>query len=294
MKKIARFLFDTWYGALAACAVSAAALLAAWTVVMEGAASGTRFGFWESGCAVALLAAVFLGLSLLALAAAFVRSLWKRAWGRAAAQLLLGLAGAAVFTFVGIVAAFAMEGVPWRAPWVEVEEKNGVVPFEVEYRRAPGGHFRRVAFPSGKRVVIATDTGKHAELAVYALADGTFALADAGGALFRVDAAAEAVDLGMDIGVDVREHPLYRGCGFAALREGFGEDPRWFRLPAGTVKIWMWNKGGFYVNLENGEERFVTKSVPLCTSMEGRRLVGKFVPFGKFEREAEDLLAPEP
>ena len=45
MKKIARFLFDTWYGALAACAVSAAALLAAWTVVMEGAASGTRFGF---------------------------------------------------------------------------------------------------------------------------------------------------------------------------------------------------------------------------------------------------------
>ena len=50
MKKIARFLFDTWYGALAACAVSATGVLA-----------GMVFLFWRAGQIAAL---VFLALRL--------------------------------------------------------------------------------------------------------------------------------------------------------------------------------------------------------------------------------------
>ena len=264
MKKIARFLFDTWYGALAACAVSATGLLA-----------GTLFVVWTAGVVAAVVFGVLLLLSGVVLAAAFVRSLVKKAWGRAAAQLLLGLGGAVGFYFAWVVAAFSAAYVGfelgWQPPWKGAEEKNGVVPFEVEYQRAPAmsaEYFRRVAFASGRRARIAMDGGGHAALSVYALEDGTHALMDSAGLLFRVDAAAETVD-----------------------QESGG---RWFRLPDGTEEVRSWGTSGVTVVLENGEEQACKDGVPVGTSLDGRRLVGKFVPFGKFEREAEDLLAPEP
>ena len=260
MKRIGKFLFDTWYGAPAACAVSAAGVLA-----------GVLFGFLKAADIAGLVFAALLLLSGLALVAAFVRSLWKRAWGRAAAQLVLGLAGAVGFLFAVAVAAFSSMAVAykmgWVAPWVEVKEKNGVVPFEVEYQRAPAlssEYFRRVAFASGKRVGIAMDTGGHAPLAVYALEDGTHALMDSAGDLFRVDAAAETVDA-----------------------EGGW---RWYRLPDGTAEVRSWGTGGVWVVLENGEEQSSRDGVPIGESLEGRRLLGKFVPFGAFVAEAEDWL----
>jgi hypothetical protein len=248
MKKFARFLFDTWYGAAVAFAVS-----------LAGVVAGMLFCFLVAGQIAAKLFGALLLLSGLVLAAAFVRSLWKRAWGRAAAQLLLGLAGAAGFVPAWVAAGFCSIGVAhkmgWHAPWVEVAGKNGVVPFEVEYRPATtftAEHDRRVAFASGKRVGIAMNTGGHAALAVYALEDGTHALADGAGFWFRVDAAAETVE-----------------------EESAG---RWFRLPDGTEKGVGRSTGG----------------VPVGTSLDGRRLVGKFVPLGRFVAEAENLPAPEP
>ena len=150
---------------------------------------------------------------------------------------------------------------------MEVKEKNGVVPFAVEYQRAPAlsaEYFRRVAFASGKRTRIAMDPGGHAALSVYALEDGTHALMDSAGLLFRVDAAAETVD-----------------------QESGG---RWFRLPDGTEEVRSWGASGVTVVLENGEEQASKAGVPVGKGLDGRRLLGKFVPNGRFMAEAEDRL----
>ena len=266
MRKFGTFLFDTWYGAAAACAVSAAGLVA-----------GTLFSFLKAGQVVAGVFLVLLLLSGLALAAAFARSLWKRAWGRAAAQLALGLVGVVGVLCTCVVAVFSSLALAykmgWKAHWVGAEEQNGVVPFEVEYRRAPslGAEYdRRVAFASGKRVGIAMDTGGYAPLSVYALEGGTHALADEAGNLFRVDAAAETVD--MEVG------------------------RRWFRLPDGTEEVSGWGTGGVDVVLENGEKQSVRDGVPVGEGLDGRRLVGKFVPYGRFveAEDGDDWLAEAP
>lgn len=265
MKKIGKFLFDTWYGAVAACAVSGAGVLA-----------GMVFLFWRAGQIAALVFGVLLILSGLTLAAAFVRSLWKRAWGRAAAQLGIGVVGAGGFAVALVVAWFASAGVSfalgWQGKWKE-PEKNGAVPFVVEYRAAHpflAEYERRVAFASGKRVGIAMDPGGDAELTVYALGDGMYALAGAG-SLSRVDAANETVDAGVD--------------------------RKWFRLPDGTLDIKGWESGrGVKVMLDGGEEKWVNGSVPFGETLDGRRMLGKFVPYGKFEAAADgdDWLAEVP
>jgi hypothetical protein len=266
MKKIGKFLVDTWYGAAVAFAVS-----------LVGWFAGVVFSCLAVGEAVAHVFGLFLSLSAVALVAAFARSLWKRAWRRAAAQFGVFVLEQVVFFGVAMGALAASEAVadrlgPW--PWAEAREKNGVVPFEVEYRfaRIPpmfsGGMAtldRRVAFASGKRVGLARPRGGCAPLAVYALEDGTHALADGWGYLFRVDAAAETVE--MDV-------------------EG-----RWFRLPDGTVDVNGWSMSGVTAVLENGEEQSSKDGVPAGTSLDGRRLLGKFVPYGRFEEEAEDWLA---
>ena len=266
MKKIGKFLFDTWYGAVAACAVAAA-----------GVVAGTLFGVWRAGQVVADVFGVLLFLSGLALAGAFVRSLVKRAWGRAAVQLGLGVVGVVGFVFAWALAVVSARYVGfelgWRPPWKGAEEKNGVVPFAVEYQRAPAfssEYFRRVAFASGKRVGIAMDTGGLAGLTVYALGDGTHALMDRARNLFRVDAENETVDA------------EYGG--------------RWFRLPDGTEEVRGWGTGGVDVVLENGEKQSVRDGVPVGESLDGRQMLGKFVPYGKFvaATDEDDWLAEVP
>ena len=257
MKGIGKFLFDTWYGALAACAVSAAGVLA-----------GLLFCFLKAGQIAQMVFGVLLVLSGLVLAVAFVRSLWKKAWGRAVAQMVLGLGGAVGFVIAWAVVVFASVALAymmgWKPPWKGAEKKNGVVPFAVEYQRAPAlsaEYFRRVAFASGKRVGIAMDPGGHAALSVYALEDGTHALVDSARIMFRVDAAAETVDA---------------ECG-----------GRWFRLPDGTEEVRGWGTSGVLVVLENGESQSIKDGVAVGESLDGRRLLGKFVPYGRFMAEAE-------
>ena len=257
MKPFSRFLFDTWYGALAACALAAA-----------GSVLGALFSF----CAAGKLAEVAFGLLLLlaglVLAASFVRSLWQRAWGRAAAQLLLGLAGTFGFTVAQLAARLSSMHLAyqlgWEAPWVGAKEKNGVVPFEVEYQRLPSftSEFgRRVAFASGKRIGLTLDGGGHAALSVYALEDGTHALVDSARGLFRVDAAAETVSM--------------------------GTGRKWFRLPDGTLGIDYWSGESVGVTLENGREETVQAGEPFGTTLKGRRLIGRFRPYGRFEASGE-------
>ncbi|MBP1590222.1 MAG: hypothetical protein ILO10_08525 [Kiritimatiellae bacterium] len=143
----------------------------------------------------------------------------------------------------------------WKSPG-----PNGVVPFEVEYRRVPMMFFaefdRRVAFASGKRVVIDGDSGGYADLSVYALQDGTYVLTDDGVTLSRVDAADETVDMGLN--------------------------GRWYRFPDGAAEIGPSWSGHVTIVLESGEEKIIEESVPYGDSLDGWRLLGKFVPYGKF------------
>ena len=143
----------------------------------------------------------------------------------------------------------------WKSPG-----PNGVVPFEVEYRRVPMMFFaefdRRVAFASGKRIVIDGDQGGQAALSVYALKDGTYVLTDDGETLSRVDTADETVDMGIN--------------------------GRWYRFPDGAVEIGPSWSGHVTIVLESGEEKIIEESVPYGDSLDGWRLLGKFVPYGKF------------
>ena len=264
MKNFFRILFRTPWGAPLAFALCAVATLV----------SGL-FGFTSAGDILSVFFALFLLASGLVLAAAFFVSLWQRAWGRAAAQLVLGLVIAVGFV-VGLPVAYfgslaIANAVGWQYPWMGSEEPNGVVPFEVEYRRAttlPSEFDLRIAFVSGKRIGLVPDTGGHASLSVYALADGTHALADSAGGLYRVDAEAESVDMGT-----------------------FG---LWFRLPDGTAEVAGRGTHGITAKLENGEKMSVTEGVPIGTSLDGRRLLGQFVPGGKLLPEADDWLAESP
>ena len=264
MKNFFSILFHTPWGAPLAFALCAAATLVC-----------SLFDFISVVDILTLVFLLFTFVSGLVLAAAFLVALWHRAWGRAAAQLVLGLVIAVGFA-VGLPVAYfgslaIANAVGWQHPWMESEEPNGVVPFEVEYRRAmtfTSEFDRRIAFASGKRIGLVPDTGGHASLSVYALADGTHALADSAGGLYRVDAGTESVDMGT-----------------------FG---LWFRLPDGTAEVGGRGPDGITGKLENGKDMSVSEGIPIGTSLEGRRLLGQFVPGGKLLPEADDWLAESP
>lgn len=259
MKKLLHFLFKTGYGTPVACVLTAVWMVA-WSLL------GC---FWEPALAVLLLSLPLMVLALLLLPVAFVYSLCTRSWGHAAAQLVLGLLVVALCA-IGLPILVLLGRVLPSEPWFAVSSPEGVVPFEVEFRRTPAlttEFDRRVLLPSGKNLALVQDTGGHAALAVYALADGTFALTDCVGNLSRVDAGKEVADLA--------------AC------------CRWYRLPDGTVKIGWRGNDGIGVTLENGDETDVEDGVPVGSSLEGRKLLGTFTP-GGFAAEAEDWLAEEP
>jgi hypothetical protein len=142
-------------------------------------------------------------LSVLMWAAAFLRSLWKRAWRRAAAQLGIGIAGAALFMAAGLGAMLGAETIADKAgpgPWMEIKEGKGAVPFAVEFRIAkPCPMFSccmvafdcRVVFASGKCIELPMHTNG---FTLFALEDGSYALEDRIGGFLRVDLEAETVE----------------------------------------------------------------------------------------------------
>ena len=195
-KELGRFLFDTWYGAWVVCGVFAA-----------GAVAGVLCCWCPVGEAAFLVFGGLLVVSLVLPVAAFFRSLWKRAWGRAAAHVGMYFAGAAVLVAAGMGALAGAEAIAdrlkERQPWMAADGKNGVVPFEVEYRYSEpypsllGGVVRldrRVAFDSGACVEVPGGGVSHADFSVYALDDGAYAMGDRWGQVFRVDADAGTLE----------------------------------------------------------------------------------------------------
>ena len=189
-----RFCLDTFYGPLLLWALSAGAALAG-------------LALYTFTLARILLLAVALPLLLLCTIlglVAFVRSLLAKAWLRATLQLVLGLglAVGAVFGTVfalvaGSVIGFALR--PTESGWTPAGAELGL-PFTVEYKPAHpflAEYFRRVVFPSGKRISVLMDPGGYPSMSVYALDDpDTYVLSDGQfGQAFRIGMEAETVDL---------------------------------------------------------------------------------------------------
>ena len=195
-KKIGRVLFDTWYGAWIVCGVFSA-----------GTVAGVLLCWCPAGEVMFLVFAGLLLVSLVLPVAAFFRALWKRAWGRAAAHVGMYFVWSAVFVAAMMGASAGAEAIAdrlkERQPWMGTDEKNGVVPFEVEYRYAKphpslfGGVVRldrRVAFASGAHVEVPGGGVSHGDFSVYALDDGAYAMGDRWGHVFRVDAEAGTLE----------------------------------------------------------------------------------------------------
>lgn len=264
MKKILHFLFGTGWGAAAACAGTGALTMA-----------GLVFGFW-GGIWVALFCLTVLAVTVVAMPLAFVWSLFKKRWGNAAAQLVLGLL-AAVFCAIGVPAAYIGgwgAAAKWKKPepWMEIKKPNGVVPFEVEYREwSDYGigkgylHYdRRVRFPSGKCVDVAStrlgdgkiDVLSNGEIAVYALDGNSYGLEDGEGNLYRVDIGAERVERGTwNLPLQGMEYMRSQGDGWVAVmadgrEEEVREVPPFGPLPAGTRPIGRFCPPGEFVTSE--------------------------------------------
>lgn len=195
-KEVGRVLFDTWYGAWVVCGVFAAA-----------ATVGVLLCWCPAGEAMFLVFGGLLVVSLGLPVAAFFRSLWKRAWGRAAAHVGMYFVGAGLLVAVMMGASAGAEAIAdrlkERQPWMAADEKNGVVPFEVEYRYSQpypslfGGVVqldRRVVFDSGACAEVPGGGVSHADFSVYVLDDGAYAMGDRWGHVFRVDADAGTVE----------------------------------------------------------------------------------------------------
>lgn len=170
---------------------------------------------------------------------AFVRSLWRGRWGRAAVQLLLGgvavvlaaVGGAGAFLLSWEVAVRTPGGVPWRST-----APDAPMPFAVEYRRAHpflAEYDKRIAFASGRRFGLYPDCGGEGDCAVYVLDSGRYAIAEGlrpawDFRVYRIDPEAETVDF---------------------LRDGV-----WFTLPPDTLRIDGWGR--------SGERRHVIFAIP--------------------------------
>lgn len=178
MRKLGKFLFQTWYGASVGwCASGVFALL-----------FYLAFGVYRSlawSVLTVLAAHVLVGLVVLS---AVIYSLVKKRWLRAFVQFLLAVASAALFVWGLVTVALAvmfsernMEDFErTEQPWygTAIGEQ---LPFAVEYQAAHpflAEYHKRISFKSGKHVEVTTDTGGAADFAVYVLTDGRYYLVD--------------------------------------------------------------------------------------------------------------------
>ena len=176
MRRLGKFLFQTWYGASVGwCASGVFALL-----------FYLAFGVYRSlawSVLTVLAAHVLAGLVVLS---AVIYSLVKKRWLRAFVQFLLAVASAALFVWGLVTVALAvmfrnMEDFErTEQPWygTAITEQ---LPFAVEYQAAHpflAEYHKRISFKSGKHVEVTTDTGGAADFAVYVLTDGRYYLAD--------------------------------------------------------------------------------------------------------------------
>ena len=258
-----RFVFGTTLGPAAVTVATGVAFLAC--VALHALPLVPALG---AVAAVLLLSALVLDLL------AFFKALAEGRFGRAMAQFALGLLGVPVFLVSLFVAEVAGRTLATGLPGgmgAAVTETSAEIPFSLSYKPAHpflAEYDKAVVFPSGKTIGLVPDTGGGGPCALYALADGTFYLADGLGAAFlrqdyRVDVARETVDL---------------------CRAG-----RRFRVPDGTRSVVGWGADCIEVETATGRVA-VAQSVPLGDELRTRRFLGVAEPSGHVETGGPDPL----
>lgn len=197
MKRLARFLFERWYGAFVFAGVTAAAiLLTPWVVDTEKEFAWLLVGEWYAMGAAGLVAV-----------AAFFSFLFRRQWKDSAKLFFAALGFAFVFLLgIGVCLFTGKECLPNLANWMCEPPKDNPwrtsamsmqIPFSIEFRNAHAflaEYERRVCFRSGKRRDLITDTGGGEEIAVYAIRAGEFLLIDRRGNRYCVNVVRETVE----------------------------------------------------------------------------------------------------
>ena len=260
MRKLGRFIFDTWYGSFVGW--SASGLLTLGFAFVFGPYRSLEWLGWTVLALHALLGVVVL--------AAVVRSVVKRCWLRALGQLLLGGVSAALFVagLVSVAVAimfsernfedFEKTEQPWYGTTADEQ-----LPFAVEYQAAHpflAEYHKRIAFKSGKRVGINVDTGGAGDFAVYALADGSYYLLDG----------LRTVWIRSEYRVDPKAESVERKCGNC-----------WLRIPDGSLSVESWSDASLTVKTDHGEES-VSSGSSVGDSLKGKRFVGMVTTRGKF------------
>ncbi len=183
MKKVLKFVFDTWYGALAVWCVTGLSVL-------------VFIYFWGSNQQQGLICC---GRSLLGLhvvwgvivLAAVTRSAFRKRWGLAIGQFVLAILHAGAFCVAVLVTVVAHHLSIWRST-----EPTETLPFSVQYRAAHpflAEYDKRIEFKSGRRFDLMMDTGGYADFKCYRLTDGQFYLTDVQ-CEYRVNPLAETVE----------------------------------------------------------------------------------------------------
>lgn len=266
MRKFARFIFDTWYGAfLVWCASGLVTLFICYTV------GPYRSMDWLGAVMIALHA-----LSGLMVPAAVIYSLSKKRWLRALVQLLLGVLAAFLFVtrliLIAIAVMFSEQNLRHfensEQPWYGTEICEQL-PFAVEYQAAHpflAEYHKRIAFKSGKRIAINVDTGGAGAFAVYVLEDGRYYLVDG----------LDAAWIRSEYRVDPKQESVELKCGSS-----------WLRIPDGALAIEYWSNMELSVKTVNGNE-IVDSGPPVSDSLEGKRFVGIVTPRGQFKPGGEE------
>lgn len=268
IEKARGFLYGTWYGMAACwCAVGAVAL------VLGGILGGDRR---VAPVVNLLLLFHLLVLTPLAMSAPIV-SVCRRRWGRAIAQICVGLLAGILYVFGLLFASvsamfseanmetFKTEEQPWRASRITDE-----VPFSVEYRNAHpflAEYEKRLTFRSGRHVPLRLDSGGAGKLAVYALGPDTYYLVEG----------LENEFMRCEYRVNVVSERVEMLCG----------DSVWIPIPAGAVEISSWGPDGIYVKTLMGEGRS-ERGEPAEGTLDGRRFLGYIGPWGNFERGGDE------
>lgn len=248
MKKIARILFDTVWGAPAAFA-SALFLYDIRFIFRGPLLHGCK------GVAAVLEIANdgYLLLCAVILLASFVVLLVRRRWW-ALAQLGLVLGILLSFGLLLVPVTLASAYVSWYGPggrdW-HATPADAPFPFAIECRRnnpIAVEYDKRIAFASGKRVGLYMDTGGYARTAVHAMESGVYALVEgeAPPHTYRVDPGAETVEVLID--------------------------RHWYRLPDGETPIAGWDAA---IPRDSGR--------PAGDSPSRWRRLGTALPDGRFE-----------
>ena len=270
LRKIVRFLFETVFGPFVFWCVAAGMFFA--SIILASPLG-------KFGAALGVIALVALVAMSLAVVAAFLLSLVRRRWKRAAGQFLLGIVGVVLFGIgltvswlaAAVIAHATSGGV--RAQTAELSDggSSGLA-FKVEFHPTHpflAEYSRSIVFPSGKRVGIYPDTGGAGPFAVYRLPTGEYYLVDGlkhdfVRSAYRVNVTNETVE--MMVG---------------------RYDPGWIRIPDGTLEV-VGGGGDFYGNnhirikTESGETE-VDGGTPVGDSLAERKYLGLLHQYGSFE-----------